>query len=87
MERVKDYEEERVKEVKGKGAKDFKDCYVLSARRSIPGSILWDSSLQSTFKGGSAINCFCPPPNWRWLCKCPGSVFVQNLLKPRIAES
>ena len=39
MERVKDYEEERVKEVKGKGAKDFKDCYVLSARRSIPGSI------------------------------------------------
>ena len=51
----------KVKEVKGKGAKDFKGLDVLSARRSIPGSILWDSNLQSTFKGGSAINCFCPP--------------------------
>ena len=77
----------KVKEVKGKGAKDFKGLDVLSVRRSIPGSILWDSNLQSTFKGGSAMNCFCSPLIWRWLCKRPGSVFVQNPLNPRIAES
>ena len=64
----------------------LKAIVFLSARRSIPGSIFGIVTYSSTFKGGSAMNCFFPPLAWRWLCKRPGSVFVQNPLNPRFAE-
>jgi hypothetical protein len=62
MERVKDYEEEGVKEVAGHELPGtFEWQMFLSARRSIPGSIFGIVTYSSTFKGGSAMNCFSPP--------------------------
>jgi hypothetical protein len=62
MERVKDYVEEGVKKVAGHELPGtFKGNWFLSARRSIPGSIFGIVTYSSTFKGGSAMNCFFPP--------------------------
>ena len=43
------------------------------------GVFLGIAAYKVPLRGGSAMNCYLSPPlNRRWLCKRPGSVFVQN---------
>ena len=61
---MKDYEEEGVKEVAGHelpGTFEWQMDFVCTQKYSW--EYLWIVTYSSTFKGGSAINCYFPPPS------------------------
>ena len=79
MERVKDYEEEGVKEVAGHelpGTFKWQMDFVCTQKYSW--EYFWDSNLLKYLQGWVSNELLFPPLAWRWLCKRPGSVFVQT---------